>query len=173
MRCASQRTRRAPRGEVDLDAGHARQLRHMALVQPDARRAGNAFDDQRSFTLVLAEHAHETLLEIRVIVEFQPVEDRRHRFTRRLGQGITVTVVVGQPVVDDRLCNSLTADAAHGSRRASMATVRSTVRRNDLPTVIATLLTHPLARIFLQFFCSYWHSPERRSSDAEEYMSVP
>ena len=122
---------------------------------------------------MLAERAHETLLEIRVIVEFQPVEDRRHRFTRRLGQGITVTVVVGQPVVDDRLRNGLTADAAHGARQSFDGNRQVYVGRNDLPTVIATLLTHPLARIFLQFFCSYWHSPERRSSDAEEYMSVP
>ena len=81
--------------------------------------------------------------------------------------------MLGNRALLDRLCNSLTADAAHGARRSFDGNRQVYVRRNDLPTVIATLLTHPLARIFLQFFCSYWHSPERRSSDAEEYMSVP
>ena len=37
---------------VDLYIEHARQLRHVAFVQPDAGRTGDAFQDQRRFPLL-------------------------------------------------------------------------------------------------------------------------
>ena len=64
-----------------------------------------------------AENADEALLEIRMIVELQPVQNRRHRLARGFRQGVAVAVIVIEPVLDDRLRNGLAPNAAHGARQ--------------------------------------------------------
>jgi hypothetical protein len=51
-----------------------------------------------------------------VIIELQTLDDRRHGLARRVRQRIPGAVVIGQPMVDDRLRDRLTATAAHGAR---------------------------------------------------------
>ena len=70
----------------------------------------------RRFALVLAEHAHEALLEFTLVEELQLVEDRRQRLARRVWQSVAVAIVVSEAVIDDRLRHRLATDTAHGTR---------------------------------------------------------
>jgi hypothetical protein len=83
------------------------EARKMLLVQPDAGRTGDSLEDQRRLALaaigIVTEQPHEALLEVCVIIELEAFDDRRHRLARGIGQGIAIAVVVGQPVVDNRL----------------------------------------------------------------------
>jgi hypothetical protein len=92
----------------------------MLLVQPDASRTGDPLENQRGLALAtvrsVAEDPHEALLEIGVIIELQALDDRRQSLVWRIRQGIAMTVVVGQPVVDNRLRHRLTSTTAHGAR---------------------------------------------------------
>ncbi len=59
------------RGIVDLDAQHTIEAAQVLLVQPDAGRTGDAFEDQGGLLLVLAGVVNEGFLDIWVIVQVQ------------------------------------------------------------------------------------------------------
>jgi hypothetical protein len=90
------------------------------LVQPDTRRTGDPFENQRRLALAavrpLAADAHETLLEIGMIIKLQALDDRRHGLARGIRQGITIAVVIAQAVVYNRLRHRLTAATTHAAR---------------------------------------------------------
>ena len=160
----------ASRRKVDLDTDNTGKLRHMLFVEPDTGRAGNPLDDQRRFALGFTQAAHEALLEIGMIIELQPVQNRRQCLAPRLGQGIAIAVVVGQPVIDNRLRHGLTTDAAHRLRPGRNGYRQLDTRRNRQPAVIAIRLTH---------WCPVPHPGNKKGqlppapSDANEYKSVP
>jgi hypothetical protein len=54
---------RPVRGVIDVHLQHAGHLRQMALVEPDAGGAGDAFEDQRRLAHMLAVGADETFLD--------------------------------------------------------------------------------------------------------------
>ena len=134
-----------PCGVVEVDGEDARLAGEMAFVEPDARGTGNAFDDQRRLALIRPRLAHEAFLEIGVVVEGQPLENRRQRLAPaglRLGQGIAGAVVVAQAVGDDGLRHRLTADAAHVARLAANLHMQLDPGRNRQTTVITPLIAH-------------------------------
>ncbi len=128
---------RTPRRVIDVDTRHARQARHMLLVQPDARSTGDSLENQRGFALMLAQRMHEALLEFSMIVEQQVAQGIGQGFPRRIRQRIAVAVVVGKTVVDDGLRHRLTAQAAHRANLAFDADAEVRAGGNILPTVIA------------------------------------
>jgi len=77
-----------------------------------------------------------------VIIELEAFDDRRHRLARGIGQGIAIAVVVGQPVVDNRLRNCLTATAAHGACVAIDGGRQVDPGWNGLTTVVAIADVH-------------------------------
>ena len=111
---------RTPRRVVDVHRGHPGQARQVLLVQPDTRRTGDPFENQRRLALAavrpLAADAHETLLEIGMIIKLQALDDRRHGLARGIRQGITIAVVIDQAVVYNRLRHRLTAATTHAAR---------------------------------------------------------
>ena len=70
------------RREVDFNSADAGQTGDVLLVQPDTGGAGNALDNQGRFALAFTQHANETLLELRLVKDFQAIENSRHRLAR-------------------------------------------------------------------------------------------
>jgi hypothetical protein len=87
----------------------------MLLVEPDAGGTGDPFEDQCRLALAatLPDETHEALLEIRVIVQLQAIDNRRKRLARRVRQSVTISVVLRQSIRDDRLRHRLTTATAH------------------------------------------------------------
>jgi hypothetical protein len=110
MRRSSQRTR-APGGVVDVD-GDAGLVGHVLFVEPDAGRAGDAFEDQRGLALVLADGLDEALLEVRVVEEAEILELVGHGLAGLLGHRVAA-LVVDEAAADDGLGHRLAAGAAH------------------------------------------------------------
>jgi hypothetical protein len=143
-----------PRGVVDVHRGDPGEPREMLLVEPDARRAGDPFEDQRRFPFAAAggavaasvasgrKNAHEALLEIRVIVDLQAGDQRRQHLARRIRQLVAVMVIVGQAIGDDRLRHRLAAATAHGTRLTVDADFKIDTSRHGLTAMVAIAVVH-------------------------------
>ena len=131
---------RTPGGVVDLDRRHAGQAGDVVLVEPHARCAGDALEDQRGLALVLAHRAHEALLEVGMIEETELLQLDRHRLAARLGHRVAMAVVIDQVVVDDGLRHRLAANAAHAPITAVDAYVVPGLGRDRQAAVIAVAI---------------------------------
>ena len=131
---------RAPRGVVDLDRRYAGQAGDVVFVEPHARGAGDALEDQRGLALVLAHRAHEALLEVGVVEEAELLQLDRHGLAPRLGHRVAVAIVIDQAVIDDGLRHRLAADAAHAPRAAVDAHVGPGLGRDRQAAVVAVAI---------------------------------
>ena len=101
---------RALRREVDVGAQDARHAAQRLLVQPQARRAADAIEDQRRLAHALGGRRDELLLRGRIVVELH----RRQRLRAHAGRGALLVVFL-EAGGDDGARHRLAARATKGA----------------------------------------------------------
>ena len=98
---------------VDVEGEHAVERADVTLAEPDAGGTDDALENQRRFPDIAFANMDEGLLQRVVVVDLQLAQRIGHERLAHLRLGGAVTVVVLEPVVDDRLGHGLAAHAAH------------------------------------------------------------
>ena len=92
---------RAAGGVVDVCRSYPGLAGEVRLVQPDARRAGDALDDERGLALVFGRFGDESRLHLGPVVHLQVVDHLGQHLPRRIGKAVALRVVAFQPRADD------------------------------------------------------------------------